>query len=150
MICMLSENLWTLRKINGFSQEDVAEKIGVSRQAVAKWENGTTTPDIANCVALARLYNVTVDELLTFDGNEVEGLTVPPKGKYLFGTVTVGEKGQIVIPAKARTIFQIKPGDNLIVLGDEGQGIALIKEENLLELLQIAGSENDITSGSEQ
>ena len=70
MICMLGENLLNLRKINGFSQEDVAEKIGVSRQAVAKWENGTTSPDIANCVALARLYNVTVDELLTFDSQE--------------------------------------------------------------------------------
>ena len=43
--------------------------------------------------------------------------------------VKVGEKGQIVIPAKARKIFDIKPGDNLIVLGDEGQGIALIKEK---------------------
>ena len=55
--------------------------------------------------------------------------------------VKVGEKGQIVIPAKARKIFQIKPGDNLIVLGDEGQGIALIKEENLLGLLHMAEKE---------
>ena len=38
--------------------------------------------------------------------------------------VKVGEKGQIVIPAKARKLFDIKPGDNLIILGDEGQGIA--------------------------
>ena len=45
-----------------------------------------------------------------------------------------------MIPAKARTIFRIKPGDNLIVIGDENQGIALIKEENLLELLHLAGS----------
>ena len=135
MICMLSENLWTLRKINGFSQEDVAEKIGVSRQAVAKWENGTTTPDIANCVALARLYNVTVDELLTFDGNEVEGLTVPPKGKYLFGTVTVGEKGQIVIPVKARRIFHLNPGDDLLVLGDIEQGLALVHADRFINKL---------------
>ena len=55
--------------------------------------------------------------------------------------VKVGEKGQVVIPAKARRIFRIQPGDNLVVLGDEGQGIALIKEEDLLELLHIAGSE---------
>lgn len=65
----------------------------------------------------------------------------PPKGKYVFGMVKVGEKGQIVIPAKARKIFDIKPGDNLIVLGDEGQGIALIKEESLLGLLQMAEKE---------
>ena len=129
---MLSENLWTLRKINGFSQEDVAEKIGVSRQAVAKWENGTTTPDISNCVALARLYDVTVDELLTFDGKEAEGLSVPPKGKYLFGTVTIGEKGQIVIPVKARRIFDLHPGDDLLVLGDIEQGLALVRTDHFI------------------
>ena len=57
-----------------------------------------------------------------------------PAGKYAW-TATVGEKGQIVIPAKARKIFDIAPGDNLIVLGDEGQGIALIKEKGLLGLI---------------
>ncbi|MBO5487448.1 MAG: AbrB/MazE/SpoVT family DNA-binding domain-containing protein [Eubacterium sp.] len=54
--------------------------------------------------------------------------------------VKVGEQGPIVIPAKARKIFRIKPGDNLVILGDESQGIALLKEENLLKLLHIAGS----------
>lgn len=44
--------------------------------------------------------------------------------------VKVGEKGQIVIPAKARKLFDIEPGDNLIILGDEGQGIAIIKEKD--------------------
>ena len=48
--------------------------------------------------------------------------------------VKVGDKGQIVIPAKARKIFDIQPRDNLIVLGDEGQGIAIIKEKGLLNL----------------
>ena len=43
--------------------------------------------------------------------------------------VKVGEKGQIVIPAKARKLFDIEPGDNLIILGDEGQVIAIIKEK---------------------
>ena len=52
--------------------------------------------------------------------------------------VKVGEKGQIVIPAKARKLFDIKPGDNLIILGDEGQGIAIIKEKGLVELLGTA------------
>ena len=47
------------------------------------------------------------------------GVGVPPKGKYMFGMVKVGDKGQIVIPAKARKIFNIKPGDNLVILGDE-------------------------------
>lgn len=47
-----------------------------------------------------------------------------PKGKYIW-TVTVGEKGQIVIPKQARVIFDINPGDNLIILADEERGIAI-------------------------
>ena len=53
----------------------------------------------------------------------------------IFGITKVGEKGQIVIPAKARKIFDIQPGDNLIILGDESQGIAIIKEKRLVEIL---------------
>ena len=56
---------------------------------------------------------------------------MPPKGKHVFGLVTVGEKGQIVIPAKARKVFDIKAGDQLIVLGDEEQGIAIVKGEDI-------------------
>ena len=49
-----------------------------------------------------------------------------PKGKHIFGTVKVGERGQIVIPKEAREIFDINPGDTLLVLGDEEQGIAAL------------------------
>ena len=49
--------------------------------------------------------------------------------KHLFGICKVGEKGQIVIPKDARKIFNIKPGDSLILLGDEKKGLALIKAE---------------------
>ena len=48
--------------------------------------------------------------------------------------VIVGDKGQIVIPAKARKIFEISPGDQLVVLGDERQGLAIIKSENFLAI----------------
>ena len=60
------------------------------------------------------------------------GMALPPKGKHLFGMVTVGDKGQIVIPAKARKIFEISPGDQLVVLGDERQGLAIMKSESFL------------------
>ena len=49
-------------------------------------------------------------------------------GKYIFGVVKVGDKGQIVIPKDARNVYGIKPGDTLIMLGDE-RGIALLKTE---------------------
>ena len=52
-----------------------------------------------------------------------------PDGKYIFGTVKVGERGQIVIPKEARDVFDIKAGDTLLVLGDEAQGIAIVKSE---------------------
>ena len=61
---MISENLLTLRKRSGYSQEYVAEQVGVSRQAVAKWESGDTVPDLTNSMALARLYDVTLDDLV--------------------------------------------------------------------------------------
>ena len=56
----------------------------------------------------------------------------PPKGKHLFGTVKVGEKGQIVIPKEAREIFSIQPGDSLVVLGDEATGLAIMKNDVFL------------------
>ena len=55
-----------------------------------------------------------------------------PKGKYAW-TATVGEKGQIVIPKQAREVFGIKPGDTLILLGDEERGIAIPPKESFGE-----------------
>ena len=53
-----------LRKFNSLSQESLAEKVGVSRQAISKWERGEASPDMENVVSLARIFNVTVDDLL--------------------------------------------------------------------------------------
>ena len=56
------------------------------------------------------------------------------KGQHIFGTVKVGERGQIVIPKEAREIFDINAGDTLLVLGDEEQGIAIVKADVMKEL----------------
>ena len=52
-----------------------------------------------------------------------------PNGKYLFGICKVGEKGQIVIPKEARKVFDIKPGDSLVLMGDIKKGMALVKTD---------------------
>ena len=135
----LARNLATLRQLNQFSQEDVAERVGVSRQAVAKWESGQSVPDILNCDALAKLYDVELDDLIHYDQGQT-GESIPPKGKHIFGTVRVGERGQIVLPKQARDVFKIKPGDMLVVLGDEEPehpGIALMKEDFFLGIAQL-------------
>ena len=71
-----------------------------------------------------------------------------PKGHYIFGTVKVGERGQIIIPKDARDKFDIKAGDTLIVLGDEKWGIAVTKSDVLQRyaadvIAKIAGEETN-------
>lgn len=65
-----------------------------------------------------------------------------PKGKYAW-TATVGEKGQIVIPKQARDIFGIKPGDTLLILGDEERGIAIPPKGAFAELFGVAFQEKE-------
>ena len=60
----LSDKLVKLRKINGWSQEDLAEKLNVSRQAISRWESETAQPDASNVLNLSKLFGVTADYLL--------------------------------------------------------------------------------------
>lgn len=141
---MFKDNLISLRKIHGFSQDELADRIGISRQTLSKYETGESYPDIEKCKLIADIFGTTLDDLVSYDKDDSDnlGLDVPPKGKHVFGMVKVGDKGQIVIPVKARKLFGINPGDNLLVLGDEGQGIAIIKEKGLLDLLRMSRKQN--------
>ncbi len=135
---MLKENLIMLRTIRGFSQEEIAGRINISRQAYAKWESGATIPDIEKCSLLAGIYGVTVDSLIKDE--KVEGIGIvppPPVGKSIWGTVTVNDRGQIVIPKDARDKYGISGGTRLIVCGDE-VGIALLPVETFEAGLKIA------------
>lgn len=60
----IAERLATLRRQHGLTQEQLAQKLGVSRQAVSKWERTESSPDTDNLIALARLYGVTLDQLI--------------------------------------------------------------------------------------
>lgn len=61
---MLSEKIYTLRKKRGLSQEQLAEQLGVSRQAVSKWESGTALPEIDKLILLSEYFNVSIDYLV--------------------------------------------------------------------------------------
>ena len=73
---LFSEKLKLLRKKNSLTQEELADKLNVSRQAITKWESGDGIPDIDNLKQLSILFNVTIDELVKEDKN------VKVKGKY--------------------------------------------------------------------
>ena len=115
---------WNIRDEDIATVEDgliTAKKVG---NTICTVQVGTYT---ARCAV-----NVT-----NYEPEENMGLSVPPKGKHIFGMVRVGEKGQIVIPSKARKIFNIEPGDQLIILGDEGQGLAVVKAKDFLKLADL-------------
>lgn len=132
----IANNLRSLRNRNNWSLEYVAEKLEVSRQAVAKWESGESLPDVLKCDALANLYEVTLTDLIRHNQEE-EGVPIGPAGKHIFGIIPVGVRGQIVLPKKARDLFNIETGDTLVVLGDTNPafpGIALIDSQSFIQL----------------
>ncbi|WP_057762237.1 helix-turn-helix transcriptional regulator [Cytobacillus praedii] len=134
---MIGMNIRILRKKNKMSQEQLAERVSVSRQTVAKWENEEALPDIHKCKMLAEIFQVTLDQLSgSMSEEEVEHLG--PKGKQFFGVVKVGERGQIVIPKQAREMYQIHAGDKLVVLGEDvTKGIAILKTDGFLEFADL-------------
>ena len=88
---------------------------------------------------MAEFYGVSIDSLVHQDEEIGKTRVAPaPMGKHLWGTVAMGAKGQIVIPKAARDTFRLREGDRLVVLGDEEQGIALIKAETFEERMQKA------------
>ena len=126
---MLKDNLVMLRMLNGYSQEQVAERIEISRQAYAKWESGATVPDVEKASRLAGLYGGTIDGLMGTETADGVGVVPPaPRGKSIWGSVTLGERGQVVIPKAARDELELAAGDRLIVLSDE-TGVALVPAE---------------------
>ena len=133
----IAENILATRLNTHMTQEQLAEAAGVSRQTVAKWESGATAPDLEHAAAIADAFGTTLDALVSFDCDST-GIGVPPRGKHLFGNVKVGERGQIVIPKEARDVFGITPGEKLVVLGEEGQGLALCKESDFMANVEAA------------
>lgn len=98
----LGNNLKEARKKSGLSQETVAEKLGVSRQTISKWETNETLPDIYQSKKLSKLYNLTLDELIDFDTDlqEIEEIiknTDEEKEEIINWTNAWGKKYPILI-----------------------------------------------------
>ena len=121
MMAAIMNQIRLLRTQRGLTQEAVAEKIGVSRQAVAKWEKGETLPDIETCLRLADLFGVPLEVL-------ARGITEEsvPGGQHMYGCVRMNDKGQITLPVNVREAFGLRPGTLLLVLADTEKGIALV------------------------
>ena len=111
-----------LRSQRGLTQEQLAEKLDVSRQTVAKWERGDTLPDVGNCVRMADVFGIPVEVL----ARSMTDDPVTLDGKKMYGCVRVNDKGQITLPVNVREAFGIRPGSFMLVLADTEKGIALV------------------------
>lgn len=120
-----AEKLKSIRKQAGMSQEKLAEKLGVSRQAVTKWETDTGTPDIENILAISAAFDISVDELL---GNEKAGRK---QEDYLFESIT-----EYDIDEPKRYDMKFGGAKNVVLSGYTGEKIRVRLASNTLPTLQ--------------
>jgi len=123
----LTENLSILRQKHDYTLEALAEIISVSRQTIAKWEAGDSHPDIMNCMKLATLYKISLDELVNKPLKEAMSDEFTIEGGRICGIVDISEEGTICIPDIVMEMFEIQRGDKLLLLADKKQGLALVK-----------------------
>ena len=122
-----AENVKMLRKQAGMSQEQLAEKLGVSRQAVTKWETGAGIPDIENIMAISTLFDISIDDLLS---NE-SGSKKLPETEYLYESVT-----EYDIDESKRYDMKLGGAKRLVLVGDEGEKIRVSLGSNTFSALQ--------------
>lgn len=119
-VIKVARKLKKLRTENGLTQDDVAGKIYVSRQAVSSWEMGDSLPSITSCIMLLDLYDTTLDELLCL--NEREDTRMMVSG-IISGEVTV-DIGEIM--------YQLSPADRWRIVRAVKRGQTLISQEEIL------------------
>lgn len=120
-----SEKLKSIRKKAGMSQEKLAEKIGVSRQAITKWETDAGIPDIDNMMALSSLFNISLDELLSNEKTEKK------QTDYLYESVTEYDIDNI-----KRYDMNLGGANTLVLSGYDGEKIRVRLASNTLATLQ--------------
>ncbi len=120
-----AEKLKSIRKKAGMSQEKLAEKIGVSRQAITKWETDAGIPDIDNMMALSSLFNISLDELLSNEKTEKK------QTDYLYESVT-----EYDIDNTKRYDMNLGGANMLVLSGYDGEKIRVRLASNTLATLQ--------------
>ena len=123
----LADNLRLMRNKHGYTLENLAEIISVSRQTIAKWEAGESYPDIVNCMKLASLFKLSLDELVNKPLSEIDTDSFTVKDDKICGVLDIAEDGTIIMPEIILDMFDIKPGSKLLLLADKREGIALVK-----------------------
>lgn len=113
----ISNRLIELRKKYGYSQEQLAEKLGLSRQAVSKWERAEASPDTDNLICLAKLYNVSLDELLSTDEEDIETIIKDNKEKN-----NDDEKKQGIYIKEGEDSLTIENG-KIHIVGSDGDSV---------------------------
>lgn len=120
-----AEKLKTIRKQAGMSQEQLAEKLGVSRQAVTKWETDAGIPDLENMMAVSALFDISIDELLS-NGKEAKKAT-----EYLFESIT-----EYDIDEPKRYDMKFGGAKQFLLVGYAGEKIRVRLASNTLSTLQ--------------
>lgn len=121
----LAEKIKSIRKQSGFSQEKLAEKLGVSRQAITKWETGAGIPDIENLKSISALFDISIDELLSNENGEKK------QADFLFESVT-----EYDIDEPKRYDMKLGGAKRLFLCGYEGEKIRVRLASNTMPTLQ--------------
>lgn len=114
----IADRLQKIRKQNGYSQEELADMLNVSRQAVSKWECGESSPDTENLISLSKIYNTTIDELIS--DNSTISKTDKPADKEInsaqsAASSTLDDDEDDNLSAKQKLILSIIGGSSAIV-----------------------------------
>lgn len=156
----LGERIAYYRKKVGLTQESLAEKCSVSTQAVSKWENGLSAPDISLLPALAELFGISCDELLGVRKKEVAAVApeLVDLSKMLFKLKILSAKGDTVninLPLSIAEVF-LKSGsikgmnetaNSLLEKIDLAQLVSLVKLGAVGKLIDIKSADGDVVEG---
>ncbi|PFM56498.1 transcriptional regulator [Bacillus cereus] len=114
---LISDKLKTLRKDYGYSQEQIANKLHISSQAVSKWETGKSYPDILNLIKLTEIYQITLDELIKEDVQLQKKLNNGENKWKIFGHTVLLTLGTLLISGNIYLYYQQKMNWYFLIVG---------------------------------